>query len=223
VPLGITRGLWVESDLHGPVYFPLGLYEYEIHGWLRRLAGDGVAYDVGAASGVQALAVAKVTGQPVYAFERDPASLQSLTAHIAANPQFPIVPVEMWVGASTTGDTVALDDWVYVQGRPAPALIKIDVEGAEMVVLQGADRILRELRPNLLIETHSPELEESCIELLRSHGYTSVVIPRRRWLQEDRPSKHNQWLAAPRPGSDSGRASNKWQAVRRSLFSGGSP
>jgi len=53
--------------------------------------------------------------------------------------------------------------------RPAPNFLKVDVEGAEVQVLHGAERVLR-LGVTLLIEVgieHSVEVAQ----LLRSHGY----------------------------------------------------
>jgi FkbM family methyltransferase len=54
---------------------------------------------------------------------------------------------------------------------PAPQVVKIDVEGAELLCLLGAARLLREVRPVLLCEV----TEENAGEvgaLLRGHGYT---------------------------------------------------
>jgi hypothetical protein len=48
-----------------------------------------------------------------------------------------------------------LDTLVAAEGLPAPDLVKIDVEGAEAAVLDGAAEILQRTRPGLLIELHS--------------------------------------------------------------------
>jgi FkbM family methyltransferase len=60
-------------------------------------------------------------------------------------------------------------DWLLQQGA-APSVIKIDVEGAEWNVLQGAIRVLSEARPVLLCEVseHVPEITR----LLLEHGYS---------------------------------------------------
>jgi FkbM family methyltransferase len=52
--------------------------------------------------------------------------------------------------------------------------IKIDVEGHELAVLRGAERLLRESRPNLLIEAnaeHRPNAVPSICEYLAPLGY----------------------------------------------------
>ncbi|HLG14352.1 MAG TPA: FkbM family methyltransferase [Blastocatellia bacterium] len=62
-----------------------------------------------------------------------------------------------------------LDDEVRLLGV-GPAVIKIDVEGAEWDVLKGAERTLLECRPVLFLSLHPPALAqrgESCEAILR--------------------------------------------------------
>jgi len=62
-------------------------------------------------------------------------------------------------------------DHIFVNElMPPPALIKIDVEGHELEVLQGADQILAQYQPILLVESFS-EHASSLQELLKSYGY----------------------------------------------------
>jgi FkbM family methyltransferase len=51
----------------------------------------------------------------------------------------------------------ALDDLVGALG--SPALIKVDVEGAELLVLRGAQGVLQNARPALILEVYRPHLE----------------------------------------------------------------
>lgn len=66
---------------------------------------------------------------------------------------------------------VTLDAYVRRTGA-RPDVVKIDVEGAELMVLKGADRVLRECRPKLVVSTHSSELEEACRLFLEDLGYS---------------------------------------------------
>ena len=55
--------------------------------------------------------------------------------------------------------TIALDDFVGQEQIARVALVKVDVEGAEGAVLQGAARVLRDLRPSLIFEVFSRSLK----------------------------------------------------------------
>jgi FkbM family methyltransferase len=58
------------------------------------------------------------------------------------------------------------------QALPPPRLIKVDIEGAELMMLRGATQTLRKHRPILIIELHErPEVSAGVIELLESLGY----------------------------------------------------
>lgn len=67
-----------------------------------------------------------------------------------------------------------LDSLVEAGEIPTPALIKIDVEGAEAGVLRGAERTLRQARPILLIELHGTNQTVAC--LLESLAYSAAVL-----------------------------------------------
>lgn len=64
--------------------------------------------------------------------------------------------------------TVTLDRLLEDCGEKVD-LIKIDVEGAELLVLNGASRTLRRPGVRLVIETHSHELATKVVNLLKPH------------------------------------------------------
>ena len=69
-------------------------------------------------------------------------------------------------------DSLSLDDYVYKLGNPPPAVIKMDIEGGEVLALPGMTRILKEIHPMLLMELHGPESSRAAWEHLTSAGYT---------------------------------------------------
>lgn len=64
-----------------------------------------------------------------------------------------------------------VDSLVANGDAPPPALIKLDVEGAEALVLRGAQQTLRSHHPMIFAEVHSPELLVECREILEEAGY----------------------------------------------------
>ena len=63
-------------------------------------------------------------------------------------------------------------DSLIASGEAAvPDIIKLDIEGAELLALQGADHTLTQHHPQLFIEVHSDELLEACTSLLEDKGY----------------------------------------------------
>ena len=66
-------------------------------------------------------------------------------------------------------------DAMLDRGR-APDLIKMDIEGAEVMAMGGAARLLREHKPTWLVELHGPESERVVREALTSHGYSFFTI-----------------------------------------------
>lgn len=52
---------------------------------------------------------------------------------------------------------ISLDEFVSQQGRPTPDLIKIDIEGGEVLALPGMQRLLKKYQPIVLLELHGPE------------------------------------------------------------------
>lgn len=78
---------------------------------------------------------------------------------------------------SITVPSTSLDGYVSRKGL-RPSVVKIDVEGAELSVLRGAQEILRQIRPVLLVEIHDlgSEHKEKVLELLAEFGYTTSCL-----------------------------------------------
>ena len=70
-----------------------------------------------------------------------------------------------------TADTLLRDRRV-----PAPSIIKIDVEGAESLVLVGAQNLLGSLKPVLLIEVHHITAMHDVLNILLRQGYHTSIV-----------------------------------------------
>ena len=83
---------------------------------------------------------------------------------------------------------IRLDDYFLQQGAD-PDLIKMDIDGAEMLALRGMSRILEETKPDLLLEVHPamlPTLGSSAskvCDLLRGFNYLFYLIPDFRYTK----------------------------------------
>lgn len=66
---------------------------------------------------------------------------------------------------------LSLDAFVFERGNPPPQVIKVDIEGGEVLALPGMARLLDEIRPLLMLELHGPEAAQSAWEALAGRGY----------------------------------------------------
>jgi FkbM family methyltransferase len=90
--------------------------------------------------------------------------------------------------------TVSLD-WLAAR-RPAPAVLKIDVEGSELAVLEGAGELLARHRPKILLEVFDRSAP-AVAALLHRHGYTLYDMSRGWSTREKITHPAYQTLALP--------------------------
>jgi FkbM family methyltransferase len=73
-----------------------------------------------------------------------------------------------------------LDDLIRESNLRPPGMMKIDTEGAEVVVLEGARETLRAHRPNLVIALHGDDKAEGTLRVLGEVGCTAAGMVRER-------------------------------------------
>ncbi len=179
-----------------------------------------VFYDIGANVGYYTVIAARIVGDRgiVVAVEPDIRNITYLRRHLSINrlTNVSIVTAACSDGAGicsfATGSTFATGhivkphescaprqativptislDQLVASAKAHPDVIKIDVEGAELSVLQGASRLLASRFPTVLLSVHSDDLREQSIEFLSGFGYTCKP------LQADQRSA-SEFVATP--------------------------
>ena len=193
---GRLRGKWWHLGSRGKLLRVLGgSYEREQTRLFEAHVRPGqTVLDVGAHVGYYTLLASSLVGPrgAVWAFEPSPHNARFLRRHVRLN-RCANVRVEEGAVSSREGTawfapgsgsgtghlagsgrfqvrTVALDAWC-AEREIRPDVVKIDVEGAEREVLEGARRVLETARPLLFLSTHGAEVHAACLELLRGVGY----------------------------------------------------
>ena len=189
-----------EGSTH-PAY-SLNMFEEEL-GFRERywnVKEGEVVFDVGSSYGAYALPACS-SGATVHAFEPEPPIFADLVRNVELNgwnqrfvgachglwseptqvdmrsyaPHWPSQTISGAYGMTTLDDVVAERrvermDW-----------LKVDVEGAELHVLQGGLGAIRRLKPRLIVEVHTflkPTLLPAARDMLEWLGYALEEVPR---------------------------------------------
>ena len=173
-------------------------YEPDVRKCLSSLLRAGDTFvDVGAHIGFFSLIASSLVGSQgkVYAFEADATLFQTLHSNALAYPWLVSSLRAVWKnsgsvtfsnpwqagesgwgklaavrneGHTASVQAISLDDWYESVGSPPIRLIKIDAEGSEPFILEGAQRMIASSRPYLIIELND--------NLLREVGQTRANI-----------------------------------------------
>jgi len=202
-PLRGTR--WISgSSVHGCW---LGRYEIEKGVLLKeRVTSGSVVFDIGAQAGYHTLLAARLVepGGRVYAFEPIPRNIDYLRKHIAMHALNNVEVIDAAVadfngtalfdhGLSCMAGHLSkygalrvrclrLDQEVFSGQLPMPDFLKIDVEGAELKVLYGAQTILSQCHPEIFLDTHEflggecSSIHSQCCDFLTELGYRVELI-----------------------------------------------
>jgi FkbM family methyltransferase len=94
--------------------------------------------------------------------------------------------------------TTTLDEAVHQLG--VPDVIKIDIEGAEMLALQGGRNLLTSHDPCLFVELHTRQLYEQYLEFMNALGYTTTTVSGDRINDSTGPSPYTRFVKSSRHG-----------------------
>jgi FkbM family methyltransferase len=210
---GLTWRLDTACWVQRTVFYTGQWDEEELRLVLSLLPADGVFLDVGAYFGWYALNVAHSRPHArVLAFEPVPASQDHLEENRVRNGLTNVRLVRAAVGAEpgeaemalpppTNGGSAhlsmegagghvrvpvtTLDAFAAEERLPRIDMVKIDVEGAELEVLRGAEGVLRRFRPLLLVELNPSALRRrgaepnALLDALAALGYETWEVGRR--------------------------------------------
>jgi FkbM family methyltransferase len=192
---GVNRGCrWrVGSSIHGCW---LGTYESDKQRLMGRLAAQGMtAWDIGANAGFYTLALSRSVGPAgrVHAFEPLPENAANVLDHIRLNgcdnAALHRLALSDRDGEATFRTNVsnamgclAVDGELRVQTRamdtligsgelPVPDIVKMDVEGAESLVLEGALKLLSARKTIWVIALHDEVQRLKVGSTLGEHNY----------------------------------------------------
>jgi FkbM family methyltransferase len=181
--------------------------------------GDTV-FDLGGNIGYYTLLFAKLVGEKgkVYAFEPDKENFEILKKNVALNGHKNVILVNKAVSDKTGKaklylseenkadhriydshdnrhsieiETIKLDEY-FANTDVIPDFIKIDIQGSEVIALQGMTQLLKKAEKVKIVTEYSPvALKNFGIEpmayltLLRKHGFRLNEIHERRWWLTD--------------------------------------
>jgi FkbM family methyltransferase len=182
-----------------------GAYEKPLQdAMVAALKPGHIFFDAGAHTGLFALLASRCIGASgnIVAFEPHPVNAKQLRVHLAMNSilncRVVQAAVSDTVGSSHIHDmgqstmfqlddvgsvasgkrvrvpTTTLDAEAAKHGFPD--VVKVDVEGAELLVLQGANRVLSEKKPILFIEVHTEAIARELYTRLAGFGYSFTTL-----------------------------------------------
>jgi hypothetical protein len=173
---GRLKGMRCRLDLRQSLQPWCGTYEQCLQDWLVEHVRPGATcVDIGASDGYFSLLMAKLAGPSgaVYAFE--PNGVTEIRANFGLNAQIPLARLEAFtafVSATSGSGSVSIDELVQEREIDAINVVKIDVDGAEMNVIQGMMGTLRQFHPHLFVEVHSRDLLATVQQVTAQLGYT---------------------------------------------------
>ena len=219
---GPNRGLrWtVGSGNHGCW---IGWYERrEVNIFLGQASPGMTVWDVGAHAGYFALASSRAVGPNghVLAFEPLPRNFMWLARNVSGNALSNVTVVNAAVcdrhggtasfdqahssysgrladTGSTKVATVSIDGQI-ADGAPTPALLKVDVEGAEGDVIAGAANLLGQKNSRWMIALHGQAAADAVHDGMVAHGYRLKDLSGNVLDRAGVRLAHSVWALPPR-------------------------
>ncbi|GAH33185.1 unnamed protein product [marine sediment metagenome] len=194
---GIRYELDLSRLVHSQMYH-YGVWEPDTTNIINKYVRRGmVCLDIGASSGVHTLRMAKLVGKKgkVYAFEPSDWMFEKLMRNIELNRRYHGIIITEKIALfsfdrkgkfETTEhgkigrpidepmidmDFMCIDSYVKKMGIKKLDFVKIDTDGYEAEIFEGAEKTLKKYQPMMIVEFR-PSLTKQLIDILSSYGYT---------------------------------------------------
>ena len=201
---GPYAGIRLKARNRNHLWVPMGGYEPEISDIIPNWIECGKpAWDVGANVGIVSLLMAEHGASEVLAFEPDQGNSAILLDQVNENPRLSgrvhLLPFAVsdscgrlpFIANEGSESHIACDKEFggeivrcvtldsMLEERTPPSFVKVDVEGAEVLVLKGSAKLASEHRPTFMIEVHSRKNDSECRGILAAAGYEVRCLSRR--------------------------------------------
>lgn len=188
----------IDSGVHR---YWLGTYELEKQDkFSQMVSSENIVFDIGANVGFYSLLASILVGDQgrVISFEPVKRNINYLRQHLEINKIDNVTVIEAAVSDmnglamfdpsfeasmghfSETGtervQTVSIDSLIEQNQLPFPQVMKIDIEGAEVLALIGAQNTINNNHPIIFLATHGEIVHRSACDLLISWGYSLIPI-----------------------------------------------
>ncbi len=194
---------------------------------------SGYILDIGANAGGWALLCGTVSSLPIIAFEPEPTAFRLLQRNLALNARWTVDarPLACGIEDGAIYFHTGFNGYTLIPGRhviadddpdilrvdctrvdtlfPSEnvAFMKIDVEGFEWQVLQGACQVIERCRPPLIVEIHPPQLRDRGRSTEEVYGFL-----------RDRYADIRLFMPIPRPAGKLARLLGRYAAVHSPLL-----
>ena len=79
---------------------------------------------------------------------------------------------------------------------PVPSFVKVDVEGSELEVINGSQKLIKDFKPNWLIEIHKVNLGEKIHKILSDNEYDLEIVRHPTYKKDSDTWRKHYYLLA---------------------------
>ena len=176
-----------------------GVYERELRHRFESMASAADLFiDIGAGKGFFSSYLVRMTRAEIIAFEADDNAFEVLRQNLGCNASTDEQLTLRGEHHLPDGSgVIQLDE--EIQSHQRTVMLKIDAEGDELALLQGATRLLDREDSSVLIRLHGKRNQTACMHLLDEHGFSVELVSPAWWrpfVPDQSFDQESRWLVA---------------------------